>query len=57
MPRRESKMTKEALLELERRHKAGEDMSGPFDLRTGKPIPMTPELRAINDELMRLEFK
>lgn len=40
MPRkleRKSRMTPEALKELGRRHKAGEDMRGPFSLTTGRP--------------------
>lgn len=35
---RQSGMTPEALRELERRFKAGENMSGLFSLKTGKPI-------------------
>lgn len=57
MTKRKSRIMPEALDELERRHKAGEDMSGFFDLKTGKPIKMTPELAAINAELFALEWK
>lgn len=56
-PERKSRMTPEALDELTRRHKAGEDMSGPFDLQTGKPIKQTPEMAAINAELAALDWQ
>lgn len=51
-----SQMSKEALAELERRAKAGEDLSGLFDLKTGKPIKMSKRLRAINAELTTLKL-
>ena len=50
-------MTSESLDELTRRHKAGEDMSGPFDLKTGKPIKQSKKLAAINAELAALKFE
>lgn len=56
MTHRKSQMTPEALRELGRRQKAGEDMSGPFSLKTGKPIKQTPEMAAINAELAALKF-
>lgn len=56
MSERKSGMTKEALDELSRRHRAGEDMRGPFDLKTGKPIKMSDEMRALNAELADLRF-
>ena len=54
---RKSRMTSESLDELTRRHKAGEDMSGPFDLKTGKPIKQSKKLAAINAELAALKFE
>lgn len=35
---RKSRMTPAALDELARRANAGENISGPFDLKTGKPL-------------------
>ncbi len=55
--KRKSKMTVEALKELDRRYKAGEDMSGPFSLATGRQIKQTPEMAAINAELSALKFE
>lgn len=55
--RHKSRMTPEALTELDRRHKAGEDTSGFFDLATGKKIEMTAEMEAVNRELASLAFK
>jgi len=57
MAKRKSRMTVEAMRELNRRYKAGEDMTGPFSLVTGKPIKHTPEMAAINAELSKLDFK
>ena len=39
-PERKSRMTPEALKELNRRYVAGEDMNGPFSLKTGQPITL-----------------
>lgn len=38
MSKRKSRMTPEAFDELVRRANAGEDISKPFDLKTGKPL-------------------
>lgn len=48
---RKSRMTPQALKELERRHKAGEDMRGLFSLKTGRPIKQSRYLAAVNEEL------
>ena len=55
--KRRSRITPEAIQELGRRYKAGEDMSGLFDLKTGKPIKQTPEMAAINSELSALKVE
>jgi hypothetical protein len=46
-------MTPEAFDELVRRANAGEDISGPFDLKTGRPAPMQSSMREILDEQMK----
>lgn len=57
MPKRKSQITLEAIKELSRRVKAGEDMSGPFNLKTGRPIRQTKKMAAINAELSALKFE
>lgn len=56
-PGRMSGMTPEAMIELERRIEAGEDISGMFSLETGKSIKQSPEMAAINAELAALKFE
>lgn len=56
-PERPSGMTPEALDELDRRHKAGEDMRGLFSLKTGKPIRQSADLAALNAEIGKLNLK
>src|SRR6185437_16796078 len=45
MSERKSRMMPEAFDELVRRANAGEDISGPFDLKTGRPAPMQSSMR------------
>jgi hypothetical protein len=54
---RKSRMTPEALKELDRRAKAGESLSGLFDLATGRPIKQTARLAAINAEVSALDWQ